>query len=350
MRRKETLSQKRPTAGREARKRASFLFHRKRLPIIRINKSLWEGDSLSLLSPTKKAALYIRVSTHSQEELSPDSQKRLLLDYADKHQFLVEEPWIFQENGISGRTAQKRPQFQQMIACAKSESHPFDAILVWKFSRFARNQEESIVYKSMLRGKYGVDVISISEPIIDGPFGSLIERIIEWMDEFYSIRLSGDVCRGMTEKALRGGYQSRPPFGYRISSVNGQLELDPPEAQTVQKIFSWYGSESLNPFEIARKLNAQGICTALGNPFETRAVKYILQTPFTPELSAGTGQTAKPDLCGTLLTGFWPTGTIQPLFPGIFLKMSRNGWQKKLPALSLTQNPASWSITGLAAY
>ncbi len=279
MRRKETLSQKRPTAGREARKRASFLFHRKRLPIIRINKSLWEGDSLSLLSPTKKAALYIRVSTHSQEELSPDSQKRLLLDYADKHQFLVEEPWIFQENGISGRTAQKRPQFQQMIACAKSESHPFDAILVWKFSRFARNQEESIVYKSMLRGKYGVDVISISEPIIDGPFGSLIERIIEWMDEFYSIRLSGDVCRGMTEKALRGGYQSRPPFGYRISSVNGQLELDPPEAQTVQKIFSWYGSESLNPFEIARKLNAQGICTALGNPFETRAVKYILQNP-----------------------------------------------------------------------
>ena len=246
MRRKETLSQKRPTAGREARKRASFLFHRKRLPIIRINKSLWEGDFLSLLSPTKKAALYIRVSTHSQEELSPDSQKRLLLDYADKHQFLVEEPWIFQENGISGRTAQKRPQFQQMIACAKSESHPFDAILVWKFSRFARNQEESIVYKSMLRGKYGVDVISISEPIIDGPFGSLIERIIEWMDEFYSIRLSGDVCRGMTEKALRGGYQSRPPFGYRISSVNGQLELDPPEAQTVQKIFSWYGSESVS--------------------------------------------------------------------------------------------------------
>ena len=165
------------------------------------------------LNSFKKAALYIRVSTHSQEELSPDSQKRLLLDYAEKNHFLVEEQWIFQENGISGRTADKRPQFQQMIASAKSDSHPFDAILVWKFSRFARNQEESIVYKSMLRGKYGVDVISISEPIMEGPFGSLIERIIEWMDEFYSIRLSGDVSRGMTEKALRGGYQSRPPLG-----------------------------------------------------------------------------------------------------------------------------------------
>ena len=77
-------------------------------------------------------------------------------------------------------------------------------ILVWKYSRFARNQEESIVYKSMLK-KDHVEVISISEPLVDGPFGSLIERIIEWMDEYYSIRLSGEVLRGMKEKALRNG-------------------------------------------------------------------------------------------------------------------------------------------------
>ena len=55
-------------------------------------------------------------------------------------------------------------------------------ILVWKFSRFARNQEESIVYKSMLK-KDNVDVISVSEPLIEGPFGSLIERIMNgWMN------------------------------------------------------------------------------------------------------------------------------------------------------------------------
>lgn len=234
------------------------------------------------LNAFKKAALYIRVSTHSQEELSPDSQKRLLLDYAEKNHFLVEEQWIFQENGISGRTADKRPQFQQMIASAKSDSHPFDAILVWKFSRFARNQEESIVYKSMLRGKYGVDVISISEPIMEGPFGSLIERIIEWMDEFYSIRLSGDVSRGMTEKALRGGYQSRPPLGYHLShnsNAHGELELYAPEVSIVQNIFSWYTQDGLSPYSIARKLNAMGLSTSQGNPFETRSVTYILQNP-----------------------------------------------------------------------
>ena len=37
---------------------------------------------------SKVAALYIRVSTEDQTELSPDAQKRLLLDYAQKSEFL----------------------------------------------------------------------------------------------------------------------------------------------------------------------------------------------------------------------------------------------------------------------
>ena len=110
----------------------------------------------------KTAALYIRVSTDKQEELSPDSQKRLLLEYAKNHDMIVSQKYIYMENGISGRKADKRPKFQQMIAAAKSEEHPFDVILVWKYSRFARNQEESIVYKSMLHRVCGVSVVSIS--------------------------------------------------------------------------------------------------------------------------------------------------------------------------------------------
>lgn len=86
-----------------------------------------------------------------------------------------------------------------MISLAKQKPPLFSAVLVWKFSRFARNQEESIFYKSLLR-KNGIEVISVSEPVDDGPFGKLIERIIEWSDEYYSIRLSGEVRRGMTEK------------------------------------------------------------------------------------------------------------------------------------------------------
>lgn len=238
----------------------------------------------SLNSPEKPApktaALYIRVSTHGQEELSPDSQRRLLLEYAAAHNMTVPDGFIYQENGISGRKADKRPCFQQMIAAAKSPEHPFDVILVWKYSRFARNQEESIVYKSMLRNKCFVDVISISEPIMDGPFGSLIERIIEWMDEFYSIRLSGDVKRGMTEKAMRGASQSRPPLGYSIPYHNAVPEIVPEEADIVRLIFQKYVWGHMSLFSIAQYLNAMGFQTSQGNSFEKRALKYILSNSF----------------------------------------------------------------------
>ena len=224
----------------------------------------------------KTGALYIRVSTDKQEELSPDAQKRLLLDYAQKNNIIISEDFIFLENGISGKRADKRPEFQKMIGYAKSKEHPIDVILVWKFSRFARNQEESIVYKSLLK-KNNVEVISVSEPLIDGPFGSLIERIIEWMDEYYSIRLSGEVFRGMTENAMRGKYQCGSPLGYKMK--DGILVIVPEEALIIKKIFDMYAVENKGMYSIAKELNELGYHTKTGGKFERRSIEYILKNP-----------------------------------------------------------------------
>ncbi len=174
---------------------------------------------------------YVRVSTDKQEELSPDSQEKLIREYGKKNNIVILK--IYNELGVSGRSADKRPAFQEMIGSAKSKEHPVDTILVWKYSRFARNQEESIVYKSLLKKQNNVDVISVSEPLVDGPFGSLIERIIEWMDEYYSIRLSGEVFRGMKENAMRGSFQARPPLGYRIAEHGKPPVIVPEEADIV---------------------------------------------------------------------------------------------------------------------
>lgn len=226
---------------------------------------------------TKYGYGYVRVSTDKQEELSPDSQAKLLKDFAHKNGIIISK--IFYELGVSGRKAEKRPEFQKMIAMAKSSDHPVDAILVWKFSRFARNQEESIVYKSLLKKKHNVDVISVSEPLVDGPFGSLIERIIEWMDEYYSVRLSGEVTRGMTEKAKRGGYQARPPLGYRIAERGKPPVIVEEEAEIIRIIFQKYALEGMGMFDIARYLNLYGFKTSHGKEFERRSVEYILENP-----------------------------------------------------------------------
>lgn len=222
------------------------------------------------------AAAYVRVSTDDQMELSPDSQMEKIREYAAKNGLLLLSEYIFHDDGISGRAAEKRPGFQQMIATAKDPSHPFDVIIVWKFSRFARNQEESIFYKSILRSKCKVDVVSVSEPLIAGPFGSLIERIIEWMDEFYSVRLAEEVKRSMTVNAKKGALQATPSFGYRVE--NRQLVIVPEEAEIVREIFRRFIAGDAM-FGIAKDLSARGVRTHRGNPFENRTVDYILNNP-----------------------------------------------------------------------
>lgn len=222
----------------------------------------------------KIAAAYLRVSTEEQDEYSLDSQLKLIREYAKNNDFLVPDEFVFTDDGVSGRNARKRESFQRMIALAKQKEPPFDSILLWKFSRFARNQEEAIVYKSLLK-KAGIGVISISEPLPDGPFASLIERIIEWMDEYYSIRLAGEVKRGMIEKVSRGEPVCHPAFGYDLKEKRYYPNSD---ADWVRWVFSSFSS-GMGMRQIAAHLADHGVRTGRGGLPDNRFVEYMLNNP-----------------------------------------------------------------------
>lgn len=231
---------------------------------------------MSTPSLPRYAAAYIRVSTDDQAELSPDSQLEEIRKYAQRENLLLLQDHVYIDAGISGKKADRRPEFMRMIAQAKEPACPFSVILLWKYSRFARNQEESIFYKSVLRSKCGIDVVSVTEPLIAGPFGSLIERIIEWMDEFYSIRLSQEVKRSMTVNAHRGKLQASPSFGYRAEG--GKLVPLPEEAAHIRRIFDSFVAGA-GIYQIAKELNDLGVRTHRGNAFENRTIEYIIRNP-----------------------------------------------------------------------
>ncbi len=224
----------------------------------------------------KIAAAYIRVSTEDQIEYSPESQIKQIRNYAKSHDMIVPDEFIFADEGISGKTTQKRPAFNQMIGTAKLKPKPFDVILLWKFSRFARNREDSIIYKSMLRKQLGIEVISISENIGDDKTSIIFEAMIEAMDEYYSINLAEEVKRGMLEKASRGEPVGSAAFGYQIQ--DGQLEPDPATAGLVQKIFTDY-ARGKPQLQITKELNTMGIRSRRGYPLENRTIEYILNNP-----------------------------------------------------------------------
>lgn len=226
-------------------------------------------------------AAYIRVSTDDQLDLSPDSQLDEIKKYAAANDIVLSPDYIFMEQeGRSGKKAENRPEFQRMISTAKVKPKPFDCILVWKFSRFARNQDESTFYKGMLRKKLGIDVISVSEPIVEGMYCRLIEMIIEWQDEFYSYNLGVEVKRGMTKKAELKGYQMVPCLGYAAVGNGKPFVIMEDEYKIVEDIFRMYALENLDRTAIARRLNAQGKTAKRGNPFEQRTVTRILTNPF----------------------------------------------------------------------
>lgn len=228
---------------------------------------------------SKRAACYIRVSTDEQVEYSPDSQIREMREFAQKNDITILEDFIFIDEGISGRKASGRPGFQEMIAQAKQKPKPFDIVLLYKFSRFARNREDSVVYKSLLRKKCEIDVISITEPLdSENKMSIIMEAFIEAMDEYYCVNLSEDVRRTMTEKALRGELQTSPPYGYYADKESNRLNIAQDEAKIIQKIFNDFICGH-SCFSIAKELNIQGVRTHFGNCFESRTIKYILQNP-----------------------------------------------------------------------
>lgn len=224
----------------------------------------------------KNGAAYIRVSTDMQTELSPDSQLKLIKDYAKRNDIILSTEHIFQDDGISGKRAEKRPEFMRMIATAKTKPRPFDVILVWKFSRFARNRQDSIVYKSMLRKDCGIDVVSISEPIGEDKTSILIEALLEAMDEYYSLNLAEEVRRGMVEKVARGGIVVAPPFGYIIK--DGIYQPEPTQAEVVKTVFSRF-LDGTGTRTIAADLNELNIKTRHGHNWENRTIDYMLQNP-----------------------------------------------------------------------
>lgn len=122
-------------------------------------------------------AAYIRISSEEQVgNFSVGAQRRAI------------EAWVKQQGGQlvkvytdeaqSGRTTD-RPAFQQMRREAKERR--FDALVVHKFDRFARNRTDALAIKSLLRQDYGVKVFSVTEPSedSDGAIGALIEGIME---------------------------------------------------------------------------------------------------------------------------------------------------------------------------
>ena len=243
-------------------------------------------------------AFYGRVSSDQQDieniagqisgiENSIAGQRSVAKDYAvPAGGFIVKE---YIDEAKSGRVAD-RPGFQEMIKDGISPDPPFDAIIVWKLNRFARNVKDMIWYWDLLE-EHGIKVISVMEPMLVGATGRLMRNVIASFDEFFSENMASDIKRGMKQAVERGYWIGYPaPLGYEAVKVldgredeendnkqktRRKLELDPPWDKLARHIWE-LALKDLSVLDIARKVTDEGYLTKAGKKFTKNKIHRIL--------------------------------------------------------------------------
>jgi len=205
-----------------------------------------------------KCVIYARFSSDKQTEQSIEGQLRECGEFAERKGLTIVKTYA--DRAISGKKADNRPEFMQMIEDSKQGS--FDFVLVWKIDRFSRDKYDSVFYKNILK-KNGVSIISATEPIDDSPEGQLMESIFEGFSAYYIKDLSQKTSRGMTENVLKGKFNGGAlTFGYFIDE-NKNFQPDPVKALIVADIFRRYASGESTK-SILADLQTQGLKTANG--------------------------------------------------------------------------------------
>ena len=225
----------------------------------------------------RKVAVYARVSTEHEAQLSAlENQKDWYKPIIAQH-----PEWdivrMYTDEGITGTSAQKRPQFMKMIEDAGDGE--FDLILTREVARFARNTVDTLQYTRSLKAK-GVEVFFINDNIktFDGD-GELRLTIMATLAQDESRKTSIRVKCGQQTSMDNGVfYGNGNILGY--DRVGKDMVINPEQAKTVRMIYDWY-LDGVGIRAIKFRLEQAGRLTATGKSnWHESNISKILQNSF----------------------------------------------------------------------
>ncbi len=234
----------------------------------------------------RNVVIYARVSTEHEAQLS--ALENQLEWYKPILSAMPEWELVGQyiDEGITGTSAQKRPQFMKMIRDAKKKK--FDLILTREVSRFARNTVDTLQYTRDLKA-ISVEVFFINDNIktFDGD-GELRLTIMATLAQDESRKTSVRVKSGQQTSMANGVvYGNGNILGYkRVESLleNGKKQvdfvIDPEQAETVRLIFDMYlAGDGL--VRIQNELERRGHKTAMGKDrWYPTVISHVLSNSF----------------------------------------------------------------------
>jgi DNA invertase Pin-like site-specific DNA recombinase len=161
-----------------------------------------------------RAAIYARVSTSNNGQ-SPEMQTRELREYCERRGWSVAGEFV--DEGISG-AKEKRPELDRLIADAHRRR--FDAVVVWRFDRFARSVSHLLRALENFQA-LGVEFVSLSEQLdTSTPTGKMVFTVLGAVAELERSLIAERVRAGLRNARAKGKRLGRPP---RIDLDRGQI-------------------------------------------------------------------------------------------------------------------------------
>lgn len=226
--------------------------------------------------------VYCRVSSKEQVEgTSLESQELACREFARAKSIHILK--IFIEQGESAKFAD-RTQLLELIDFCRHPKGQVQVLLVWKIDRFARNVEDHYTIKATL-AKYGVRIVSVTEPIDPDPNGKLLETILAGFAQFDNDIRAMRTVQGMRRKLQEGFFPWKPPLGYVSSTTNGEKKTEPdrpdqPLFGLLQRAWQEFATGAYSKAEMRRLMTSWGVVTHRGQPIPPQSVDSLFASPY----------------------------------------------------------------------
>lgn len=151
-----------------------------------------------------KTAIYARVSTSGNGQ-TPEMQLRELREYCQRRGWTVAGEYV--DLGISG-VKEKRPQLDRLMV--EAHRRRFDAVIVWKFDRFARSVSHLLRALETFQA-LGIHFVSLSESLdTSTPAGKMVFTVLGAVAELERSLIVERVRAGMRNAKAKGKLIGRP--------------------------------------------------------------------------------------------------------------------------------------------
>ncbi|MGL4572183.1 MAG: recombinase family protein [Clostridium sp.] len=221
-----------------------------------------------------RVACLARVSTMEQHS-SIDNQKELFDNWIKRNKGCSIEK-VYIDEGISGAKGYKRKQWLKMLEDGKDKK--FDVLLAKSYSRFGRNQRETLEAISMLR-ENNIRIIFL-EDNLDSKIDSNKFGLFAWLAEQEAQKTSERIKMVWDSYNQEGKvHVCLAPYGYNYDVNKKNFVVNVEEAIVIKKIFNLYiQGNGFN--KIAKVLHEEDVRTKRGGKWSAQTIRMILTNTF----------------------------------------------------------------------